>query len=543
MTSSPRLRCLLRLSAFLILSLPALAETPRLVLAILVDQLRSDYLERFHDHFGEGGFRRLCDKGTFLTQAHYNYSPTVTAPGHASFLSGCPPSVHGIIGNDWFDKATRKTVYCCSDDSVQGVGTEADAGKMSPHQFVGSNLADEMRLRFQSKVVGLSMKDRGAIFPAGKQPSGAYWFESSSGKFITSTYYRAELPEWIHRFNDREVPKSYVGRTWDRLLEPAKYVWADAAAGEGTLPGETEPVFPHRIQLSPKGGYEHIISSPFANELLAELAKAAIEGENLGEGPQPDLLTVSFSAIDYIGHRFGPYSQEAQDITLRLDRQLADLFAYIDKKIGLSRTWIVLTADHGVAPTPEFARQLGLPGERVDEIALMKDLLFKLEERFGEGAYLLHRRLNDGQLYFNHDTLRKKNIAPAQLASFIREWALSSGFFQEAFDREQLLNGQTGSAIGRMVLNGYSAERGGDLVLILKPYRIFSGVPSGTTHGSPYHYDSHVPVLFHGKAFQPGRHADEFWITDIVPTLSAALHMNTPAGCIGKPLTKLLTNP
>ena len=538
------LRPLLVFFALLLLRLPAVAETPRLVLAILVDQLRYDYLERFHDQFTEGGFKRLCDKGTFMTRAHYNYCPTVTAPGHASFLSGCPPSVHSIIGNDWFDRKTGKSTYCCSDDSVQGVGTEAPSGKMSPHNFVGSTLADEMRLRFQSKVVGISMKDRGAIFPAGKQPTGAYWFESSTGKFVTSTYYRSELPDWVQRFNAREIPKSFVGRTWDRLLEPSKYLWADAAAGESALPGETEPVFPHQLQLSQKGGYENIISSPFANELLAEFAKTAIEGESLGEGPQPDLLTVSFSAVDYVGHRFGPYSQEVQDITLRLDRQLADLFSVIDKKIGLARTWIVLTADHGVAPTPEFARQMGLQAERIDEIALMGDLLSKLEERFGEGSsLLLNRKFNEGHLYFNHATLRKKQIAPTSLASFIRDWALETGHFQAAFDRDQLLNGQTPGVLGQLVLHGFSAERSGDLVLILKPYHLFSGRPSGTTHGSPYTYDTHVPVLFHGKAFLSGRFADEFHITDIVPTLSTALHMNSPVGATGKPLTRILTNP
>ncbi len=519
------------------------AQPPKLVVAILVDQLRYDYLERFHDHFCEGGFKLLAEKGTFLTFARYDYCPTVTGPGHASFLSGTSPSVHGIIGNDWFDKASKKSVYCCSDESVHGVGTSSPAGKMSPRNFIGGTLADEMRLRFRSKVIGISMKDRGAIFPAGKQPAGAYWFESSSGKFITSSYYRPELPNWVEKFNSEERPKAFVGQTWERLLEPSKYLWEDDQLGEGMFAGEKSPVFPHAIAISPKAGYENIISSPYGNALLADFAKAAIEGEQLGQGPQTDLLSVSFSCIDYVGHRFGPYSQEVQDITLRLDRQLADLLAYIDQKIGLSNTAIVLTADHGVAPTPEFSKTHGLGGERIDDIALVGELLEKLNDRFGEGSYLLHRKLSDGQLHFNHETLREKHIAAPVLAEFIREWALATGKFQACFTREQLLNGQTPGAVGRLVLNGYNAERSGDIVLVLKPYILHSGSKSGTTHGSPFSYDTHVPVLFYGPSFKSGRYSDEFYITDIAPTLSAALHMESPAGCLGKPLSKILAAP
>ncbi|MEO6788223.1 MAG: alkaline phosphatase family protein, partial [Chthoniobacteraceae bacterium] len=523
------------------LPLTASAKPTKLIVTILVDQLRYDYLERFHDQFVERGFRLLMDDGAFLTFAHYNYAPTVTGPGHASFLSGAPPAMHGIISNDWFDKRTLKTVNCVSDPDVEGVGGSGE-GKRSPRNFIGSNFADELRLRYHSKVVGISHKDRGAILPAGRKPTGAYWFDSASGNFMTSTYYMKELPAWVQEFNARKRPAAFIGQVWKRLLDPKLYEWPDDAAGEGTMPGEKKPTFDHTVRPSPTEGFETIVPTPFGNQLLAEFALAAIAGEHLGTGPQPDLLCVSFSSIDAAGHRFGPYSQEVQDMTLRLDRELQGLFEQLDKKFGMSNVMILLTADHGVAPTPEFAVEQGLDGQRNDTIALMGDLLAKLSGRFGDGRYLLTPRIVDGNIYFNHETLREKHLDPETVAGFIREWALSTGKFQAAYSRGQLLDGRAPGALGRQILNGYNAERSGDVVLVQKPFHISSGGKTGTTHGSPFSYDTHIPVLFYGSGFKPGRYADEFYITDIAPTLCAALHMNESAGNIGKPFVKLLTD-
>ncbi len=535
---------------------PALAEEPKLVVAILVDQLRYDYLERFHDEFSPGGFRLLTDQGAFMTFAEYNYCPTITGPGHASFLSGAPPAVHGIISNDWFDKRTGKMVNCVADDSVKGVGGKAvattggieaeavegvkDEGQRSPRNFFGSNFSDEMRLRFHSRVVGISLKDRGAILPAGKKPAGAYWFDSTSGNFITSTYYMPELPEWVRKFNARKRPADFVGQVWKRLLAPEAYQWPDLAAGEGVMPREKTPTFDHTVYPSPVEGFETIVPTPYGNQLLAEFAVAALEGEHLGTGPQPDVLTVSFSSIDAAGHRFGPYSQEVQDATLRLDLELAQFFAVLDKKIGLKNVAILLTADHGVAPTPEFATEQGFAGRRVESGLLMVDLQAKMDERFGPGKYFLAPKPIDGNLYFDHQLLRDRKLEPDMVANFIREWALTDGRFQAAFTRAQLLDGRAPGLIGQRVLNGYNPERSGDVVLVLKPYSIAMGGKAGTTHGAPFSYDTHVPVLFYGSAFKHGRFADEFYITDIVPTLCAAFHLNEPPGCIGKPCVKVL---
>ena len=565
-----------------LVSAPLRAEPPKLIIAILVDQLRYDYLERFHDQFTDGGFKLLTEKGAFMTFAHYNYAPTTTGPGHASVFSGTPPSVHGIIANDWFDKRTRKMVNCVSDPTVTGVGTFGTGGKVSPRNFIGSNFADQLRIRYRTKVVGISMKDRGAILPAGKKPSGAYWFEPHSGNFVTSSYYEAALPAWVTAFNGRKIPAGYLDQTWDRLLDAKEYEHEDNQPGEAGMLGEKTPTFPHKIvRMKPKPAsekpapaapvpttaapetpaegavttikpdvvdepnepYDSILATPFSNQLLTEFAEATIEGEHLGEGAGPDLLTISYSAIDACGHRCGPDSQEVQDLTLRLDRQLADLFRYVDKKVGLANVVIMLTADHGVMPTPEFATRQGLDGQRADAVALLGDLSAKLSERFSTANVLLARRIFDGNLYFNHEALRQAGIAPADVAAFIREWALSTGKYMACYSRDQLLEGRVFGPLAQRVANGYNGERSGDVVLVHRPFTIDWGAKTGTTHGSPFSYDTHVPVVFYGSLFKPGRYADDFAITDAVPTLCAALHITEPSGCIGKPLVRVLAEP
>lgn len=537
----------LALVAFSSLAMGA-AKTPKLIVTVLVDQLRYDYMQRFHGQFGEGGFKLLTEKGAFMTMAEYNYSPTITGPGHASFFSGSSPVMHGIIGNDWFDKRTGQMVYCVGDDSVTGVGNDpaARAGHMSPKNFIGATLADQARLHWGSKVVSISVKDRGAILPAGKKPAGAYWFEAATGNFITSSYYMTELPAWVKAFNERKLPDSYIGQTWDRLLDAKAYLYPDDMVGESSLPGEKTHTFPHKVIKATQEGYEPILSTPFGNQLLAEFAKAAVEGEKLGQGDHPDMLCISFSSVDYCGHRFGPYSQEVQDIVLRLDQQLEGLFKYLGKSFGIDNVTIVLTADHAVAPTPESAKLLGLDGDRVDTSGLMDDLQAKVTARFGPGRYFLAPkgslkvRLIDANLYYNHEFLREKQITPETLTSFIREWAFDTGKFHAVYGRDQLLEGRAPGVLGQRVMNGFNGERSGDCVFVMKPFALPGGGKSGTTHGSPYTYDTHVPVMIFGAAFQPGRYADEFYITDIVPTMAAGLGIQETPSCMGKALVKIL---
>jgi predicted AlkP superfamily pyrophosphatase or phosphodiesterase len=521
------------------LSAQVRAVQPKLVVAIIVDQMRYDYLERFHHQFSSNGFRLLMDRGAFMTFAHYNYIPTVTGPGHACFLSGSVPMIHGIIGNDWYDRKSGKDVNCVEDESVDGVGATAGKGRASPKNFIGDSLADEMRLRYRSKVVGLSIKDRGAILPAGKRPTGAYWFYSKNGNFITSSYYMEQLPAWVQDFNKRKRPADFATQTWKRLLNEKEYLNKDEQEGEGTLAEEKKPVFDHKIAPS-KDNFDNVLATPFSNQLLEEFAEAAVEGEKLGRGEQPDLLSVSFSAIDAVGHKFGPHSQEVQDSVVRLDRDLEKFFNFLETTVGLQNVLITLTADHGVAATPEFAKAEGIDVPRVDETEFLNDLKQQLAEEFGNGRYLQSSKLYTGNLYLNHATLEKKHLDIEKVSSFIREFALKSGKFQACYTREQLLDGRTPGPYGPLAMNGYNAERGGDLILIGKPFSIPGTGKTGTTHGSPYSYDSHVPVAFYGASFKPGRYPDQFYITDIAPTLCAVLRLNEPAGSIGKPFKAAL---
>lgn len=543
------LSCLLVLAGFSSVY-AAPPKPPKLVVAIIVDQLRYDYLDRFHHQFGEKGLKLLTDQGAFMTFAQYDYSPTITAPGHASYFSGSTPMIHGIIGNEWFNKRTGLNTYCVSDPDVTGVGIEPDAedGKMSPKNFTGATVADQMRLRWDSKVVAISIKDRGAILPGGKKPHGAFWFEPAGGKFISSSYYMQELPEWVKTFNNRALPESFIGKTWDRLLDEKEYAGLDDAPGESRLPGEDKSTFPHTVIKQAKDPYEPILSTPYGNELLAEFAKAAVEGEKLGQGDRPDLLCVSFSSNDYCGHRFGPYSHEAQDITLRLDRQFEDFFAYLDKKVGLANVVMVLTADHGVCMAPEYAQFKGLDGARPAVSEMMGDLQTKMAERFGPGRYFLSAkgqfkpRLSEGNLFYNHAVLQEKQLSPETVTAFVREWAYNTGVFQAVYGREQLLEGRAPGILGQHVMKGFHGERSGDVVFVLKPYQLSGGGKPGvgTTHGSPYAYDTHVPVLFYGAPFKPGRYADAFYITDIAPTLSAALGIQEPPASMGHPMVRIL---
>lgn len=522
------------------LGLVRASEGPKLVVAIIIDQMRYDYLERAREHFSNEGFRLLMERGAYMAFARYNYFPTITAPGHASYLSGSGPAVHGIIGNDWYDKRAGKDVYCCADTNVVAVGT-TNKSAMSPRNFAGATVADQMRLHFNSKVISVSMKDRGAILPAGKKPAGAFWFESKSGNFITSTYYMTNLPAWVTEFNDRKLASTYVGKSWGRLNETNAYMFADNAGGEGKLHGETNSVFNHTINTS-TNGFDVVYSSPFGDELLTEFAIAAVDAEQLGQHEQTDLLCVSFSSLDSIGHTFGPYSHEIQDEIYRVDRQLEKLFHHLDEKIGLGDVYIVLTADHGVAPTPEFAKEMGLEGHRWEDGKFMTNLQTHLEEKFGAGKFFAKMKIPYGDVFFNHQTLREKGLAPEVVCSEIREFALSQGQFMNAFSREQLLQGRAPGQIGQFYINGYNPERGADMMLVTKPFSLAGTNKTGTTHGTVYAYDTRVPVFFFGKAFKPGRYVDEFYITDIAATLSAALRIEEPPGSIGKPCVRILAD-
>lgn len=515
----------------------------RLVLGIVIDQFRYDYLTRFEDLFEERGFRRLLREGAVFTNANYIYIPTVTAPGHATFMSGSIPALNGIVGNDWFDRETGKTVTSISDSTVKLLGGEGEE-PASPSRLIGSTVGDQLRLsnNGQSKVVGIAFKDRAAVLPAGKHPNGAYWFDSILGTFVSSTYYFPDLPGWVKEFNQTNRPdKKYFGARWERLLPDVAYQRSlpDDSPYEKSPRGNK---FPHIIDSNEskpgKVFYENFEESPFANDYTAAFAKAAIEGEKLGQDDYTDLLTVSFSANDKVGHSFGPYSQEVEDITLRTDRLLGDLFTYIDQKIGLANTIIVLTADHGVVPVPEHSQAIGLGGGRFSSKSLTSAIQTGLDRRFGEAAWI--RATVNGNVYFDYDVIERKKVNRQEVERAGCEAALKFQGVGQCFTRTQLFLGPLPpGGYSAQAARGFNAERSGDLVIVVKPFYL-QRTEYGTSHSTPYSYDTHVPVIFYGAGIVSGSYANPSSPSDIAPTLSTLLKIEPPSNTVGRVLTEAI---
>jgi predicted AlkP superfamily pyrophosphatase or phosphodiesterase len=525
-----------------------LAASPKkikLVVGIVIDQFRYDYLQRFGDQFGEGGFRRLLDGGAVFDNANYIHTPTYTACGHATFMTGAPPALTGIVGNEWYDRELGKTVTSVSDDKgeFKSLGGKEGARAAAPHKLLSSTLGDEMRLttQGQAKIIGLSYKDRSAILPVGKRPNGAYWFDSSTGNFVSSTYYFGDLPAWVKRFNQEQHCNKYFGTKWERLLPEAAYQRSapDAAAYEGK--SRAKYTFPYTLnggeeRPGPKF-YTQFDASPFANEQLVALAKAAIENEALGADDTTDLLAVSFSANDLVGHAFGPYSHEVQDITLRTDRVLADFFNYLDKKVGLSNVLITLTADHGVAPVPEQVKELGYGG-RLEAKVVTEAVQTALSQRFGEEKWV--QSFSNGNVYLDDAAIERRKLNPEEVENAARAAILKIPDIAECLTRSQLLKGQLPQTlIARSVAHGFYPPRNGNLVVVPQAF-FFFGENSLTTHGSPYSYDTHVPVIFYGPGVTPGLYHGESSPADIAPTLATLLKVQAPSHNVGRVLSEAL---
>jgi len=514
----------------------------RLVVGIVIDQFRADYLTRFEDQFGEGGFKRMLREGANFTNAHYIHTPTYTACGHATFMSGATPAMNGIIGNEWWDRESAKRVTSVSDTKVKLLGgTEGVAG-MSPAKQLGSTIGDELKLASigQSKVVGISFKDRSAILPAGKSPNGAYWYDARTGNLVSSTWYFNDLPDWVKRFNREMRPDRWFGKRWERLLPESAYArsTADDASFEKYAGGTK---FPYTITGGEEKPGPRFFSAfeytPFANDYLVDFAKAAIEAEQLGADDVTDLLTISFSANDLVGHNHGPYSQEVQDMTLRTDRTLAELFNYLDRKIGLDRVVFALTADHGVAPAPEHVKQFGYGG-RIEAKVITEAVEKALSARFGEEKWAL-AALN-GNVYLDESAIERRKLDVEEVERAASLAILKIAGVGDCFTRSQILAGRMPrTMIARSVANGFHAARNGNLVIVPQPF-YFIGESVVTTHGTPYGYDTHVPVIFFGAGVAAGAHHVACSPADIAPTLAALLKIEAPSNSVGRVLTETL---
>jgi hypothetical protein len=481
-------------------------------------------------------------QGAVFTNANYSYYPTYTACAHATLVSGSLPSLHGIVGNEWFNRSTDRGVTSVSDDQVKMLGGQA-MEPASPSRLIGSTLGDQLRLANsgKSRVVGIAIKDRSAILPAGKNPNGAYWWDTTNGVFVSSTYYFPDLPEWVKRFNQLHKADKYFGARWERLMPAAAY--------ERSLPDDSRYEqspwgnrFPYIIDggesIPGKKFYDQFDETPFANDYTVAFAKAAIEGEGLGQDDFTDLLTVSFSANDHLGHRYGPYSQEVQDMTLRTDRALADLFGYVDKKIGLANTIVVLTGDHGVAPLLEHAKDIGLGGGRLPFKTITDAIETALGEKFGGEKWVRHGGNNN--VYFDYNVVSRKGADRTQVEQLACEAALKLEGVAYCFTRTQFLSGSLpAGTVSSHAINGYHADRNGDVVIVLKPFYITRTEP-GTTHGSPYVYDTHVPLVFLGNRIAAGSYANPIDLTVIAPTLATLLKLEPPSNSVGRVLTEII---
>ena len=510
-------------------------DKPKLVVGIVVDQMRYDFLYRYAGKYSTGGFKRLMNEGFNCRNNHYDYAPTVTAAGHAAIFTGSIPAIDGIIGNEWFNQKTGKSVYCVEDTSVRTVGSDSKAGLMSPKNLLVSTITDQLRIanNFQSKTIGIALKDRGSILPAGHTANGAYWFDSKNGSFITSTFYMNDLPQWVKDFNALKMPQKYMVEGWKTLLPIEQYTESttDNQVYEGKLSGEKTPTFPH--ELAAQSGInllEVIRTTPFGNTLTKDFALAAIKNENLGKSPKTDFLTVSFSSTDYVGHSFGPNSVESEDTYLRLDKDIAEILTTLDNTLGKDNYLVFLSADHGVADVPGFWQSHKLPSGVFNTGDSMKEIKSALKIAFGEGEFI--RAVDNSQIYLNENILREKKISYAQIHEVVRQTLLKRDDVADVIDLHNLANSTLPEYQLNYVKNGLNPRRSGDIMVILNP-SWFEGRMQGTTHGSLYRYDTHVPLLFYGWKVKTGETTNRTNISDIAPTIADFLNILEPNGSIG----------
>lgn len=514
---------------------PGQLQRPKLVVGIVVDQMRWDYLYRYYDRYAaDGGFKRLVDKGFSCENTFINYIPTYTACGHTCLYTGSVPAIHGIAGNEWYDKQLGRSVYCTEDQTVQGVGTTTAAGKMSPRNMNVTTICDELKLatNFRSKVVGVAFKDRGGILPAGHAANAAYWYDGGSGNWITSSYYMNELPKWVNDFNAKKLPDNYFKQGWKTLYPINTYVQstADEQPFEGKPFGADVKKFPYDLQQYIGKSYGMLTYTPYGSTLTKEMAIAAVNGEQLGADSITDFLAISFSTPDYVGHTFGPNSIEAEDTYLRLDKDLGELFNFLDKKIGKDQYLVFLSADHGAAHVAKFSEQNKLPGGAVNFGAIEKKLNSALTKQFGNYKFI--EASENMQLFLNHHVIDSIGADKKNITGFIIDFLSKQDGVDRAFDLNNLMNVPLPEKIRMRTINGYNTTRSGDIQIFFKAGWM-SGSGVGTTHGSWNPYDSHIPLLWYGWKIKPGKLNRETYMTDVAATLAAMLKIQMPSGCIG----------
>ncbi|MBK8521542.1 MAG: alkaline phosphatase family protein [Chitinophagaceae bacterium] len=513
---------------------------PKLVVGLVVDQMRWDYLYRYSALYGEGGFKRMLKEGFSSENNFIPFVPTYTAVGHTCIYTGSVPALTGIVGNNWFDKTTGKGVYCTDDSTVSTIGNNGKAGKMSPANMWVTTITDELRLsnNFKSKVIGIALKDRGAILPAGHSANAAYWYDA--GKWISSSHYMNTLPTWVEQFNAKDLPAKYMSKDWTTLLPMDKYdlSTADDKPYESPIRGEKTVTFPHKLSLiSDNDKYEAFRTTPFANTYTFDFAKAAIENEALGKNTVTDFLAISISSTDYVGHNFGPNSVEVEDMYLRLDKDVADFLMYLDSKLGKGSYTVFLSADHAVAHIPAFLAEHKIPGGNFEDGDIRKELNQMIETDFGVKNVV--QSLQNYQVYLNINELEMQGKDVAAVKKTVIKILQAKPFIITAFETDKLAATTLSEPQKTMLSNGYNTKRSGDIHFTLKA-GYFDGGKKGTTHGAWNPYDAHIPCVFFGWGVKPGKTYRETYMTDIAPTLAAMLQIQMPNGSVGKVISELV---
>lgn len=517
---------------------------PKLVVGIVVDQMRWDYLYRYYDRYSNTGFKRMLNEGFTCENTMLNYVPSYTAIGHSTIYTGSVPAIHGIAGNNFIVQATGESLYCTQDDNVQSVGTKdknATAGKMSPFNLKASTVTDELKLatNFRSKVVGVSIKDRGSILPAGHAANAAYWFDGESGNWITSTWYMTDLPKWLKDFNNKDMAKKYLDQNWNTLYPIDTYVQStnDDNIYEETYKGIDKVKFPIKTSdLVKKNGLGLIRSTPYGNTLTLDVAKLVIENEQMGNNQVTDFLAVSLSSPDYIGHQFGPNSVKVEDNYLRLDKDLSDFFAYLDQKVGKGNYTVFLTADHGGAHNGQFLKDNKIPAGNWNTKMINEGLNKFLSGKFGADNLVLS--LNNYQVNYNY-----KQISSSTDMDDLREATIQ--YMQKVegvayvVETAKVSEATIPAVIKEKIVNGYNRDLCGEIQVILKPGWYSDSDLKGATHGTWNPYDAHIPLVFMGWGIKHGSSNTEVYMTDIAPTVAALLHIQMPNGAIGKPIVDL----
>lgn len=514
-------------------------ETPKLVIGIMVDQMRYDYLYRYWDKYSDDGFKRLLNEGFSFDNTHFSYAPTFTGPGHASVYTGTTPSIHGIIENRWFSRDKGRTTYVTDDPDVQTVGSNTDEGKMSPQYLKTTTIGDELRLHtnMESKVIGVSLKDRGSILPAG-HTGDAYWFDYEEGRIITSTYYHDELPDWVQQFNDRDLVTEYLSHPWESLLPLEEYTESAERNQQGAaFPGQESAGLPHNLpEITEEAGRGVVSETPYGDELVMEMARAAIEGEALGEGNVPDLLAISFSSPDHIGHRFGPASREVQDTYLRLDLLLAEFLNDLDEKYGIENVLVFLTSDHGAAHTPTYMKEKNIPAGYFSQSDAAQQLRDHLEGLYGIDPVLAFRRF---QVYLDREFIEQEGLSLEEIQQETARFLPAVEGIKGAMTSREITTGDFDESFRNIVQRGYYPVRSGDVLYWLDPQWMGTRT-SGTTHGAPYSYDTRAPMIWYGWDIPAGRTTEPVFITDISATLAIFLNTPYPNGNTGTPMNHFI---